>query len=333
LASTVLAQPAAPATSSSTDPHAALLTAYTGGKWDDIDQMLSTKSKELSALTDPKQKADVSYVRQAVAECRPTWWKACKAGKRTTFKPVVWGRSMDAVYEPGAKVNVQMRVSNLATTATLTWPAEEMDDPTPHEHGFTKGETCDLNIWASLGTVDAYSMVPLSAQAQMDEAGKLVVGLYGAFRGNLTGAYYGTPRARRWCVWLDLAKYAQKEAGEKDAMPRRAVASAFLAEVLAHPEKYPSIHPPEPVAAGATEAQVAAALAPWVEKHAWTFAEDRALRDVFKALSTANSKDVWRTGIVKLASGQTVALDREKDAELQAKRDAWVGVALGKARK
>jgi hypothetical protein len=322
----VRAQPA-PA---SVDPHATLISAYLDGKWEDAEQML--KSKDLAGIVDPKQKADVAYVRQTLAESRPPWWKTCKAGNHVTFKPVVWGRTIDAVYEPGAKPNMKLRVSNLSTIVTLTWPAAEMDDPTPYEHGFTKGDTCNLNVWASLGAADAYSIVPISAQAQMDESGKLLVGLFGAFRGNLTGAYFGTPQARRWCVWLDLGAVGDTSDKAKEAWPRRAVASAFLAEVLSHKDKYPSIKLPDLPADGATEAKLAAGLKPWVEKHAWTFAEDRALRDTFKALSVANSKDVWRTGLVKLANGQTVALDGEKDSEFQAKRDAWVSGAVEKAR-
>ena len=59
---------------------------------------------------------------------------------------------------------------------------------------------------------------------------------------------------------------------------------------------------------------------------------DRALRDAFKALGTTNPKDEWKLGIVKLANGQTVSLEPDKDAPLQAKRDAWVSAALIKAR-
>jgi len=63
----------------SSDLYGTLVTAYLDGKWEEADQTLSTKSKELAALTDPKQKADVAYLRQAVAEGRPPWWKTCKA--------------------------------------------------------------------------------------------------------------------------------------------------------------------------------------------------------------------------------------------------------------
>src|SRR6266550_1079255 len=179
------------------DLYGSLVSAYLDGKWDEAEQMLAAKSKELGALTDAKQKADVTYIRQAVAEGRPPWWKQCKAGQHATFKPVIWGRSIDAIYEPGTRQGLQMHFTNLTTTATVTWPAAEMDDPTPAEHGFSKGDLCNLNVWASLGTADGYSIVSVRAQAEANDAGRLLIGLFTAFRGNVTGAYYGTPRARR----------------------------------------------------------------------------------------------------------------------------------------
>ena len=312
--------------------HTALVAAYLDGKWVEAETMLTGKSKELAALTDAKEKANVTYIRQAMAECRPAWWKTCKAGQHATFQAMVWGRPTDIIYEPGAKPTMQMHLTNLKTTATIVWPAAEMDDPAIAEHGFSKGDLCDLNIWASMGTADAYSVVSVRAQAGMDEAGRLLVGLFAAFRGNLTGAYYGTPRARRWDMWLDLAAHGDQSGKAKDVMVRRAVASAFMAEVLAHPERYPSIHLPAALAADSAEEKLAAELKPAMEKHDWTLPEDRALRDAFKAMGMTNVKDVWRTGVVQLGNGQTVALDADKDADLQVKRNAWVSGAFEKAR-
>ena len=102
------------------DIHDSLVVAYLDANWDEAEQLLTSKSKEFAALTDPTQKADVVYVRQAIAECRPAWWKSCKAGKHAAFKALVWGRTLDVVYEPGTKFNTQMRVTNLSTTATIT---------------------------------------------------------------------------------------------------------------------------------------------------------------------------------------------------------------------
>jgi len=132
-------------------------------------------------------------------------------------------------------------------------------------------------------------------------------------------------------LYLDLGAYGDKSGNAKDVMVRRAVASAFMAELLAHPDKYPSIHLPDSLPAESAEEQLATALKPWIEKHGLTLAEDRALRDAFKAFGALNARDVWRTAVVKLANGQSVSLEPEKDAPLQAKRDAWVSAAFGKA--
>src|SRR5256885_16629647 len=98
-----------------------------------------------------------------------------------------------------------------------------MTAPAPAEQGFSKGALCNLNVWASLGTADGYSIVSVRAQAEANDAGRLLIGLFTAFRGNVTGAYYGPPRARRWDMFLDLGAFPDKPGNGKEVRVRAAL--------------------------------------------------------------------------------------------------------------
>lgn len=105
---------------------------------------------------------------------------------------------------------------------------------------------------------------------------------------------------------------------------RRAVGSMFLAEVVAHPAKYPSISLPQTLPDEKIEENLCIALKNHIEKHPWTFAEDKSLREQIKAFELLNHKELIQTGKVKLPNGLFVALDPAADDANQTARDNWL---------
>lgn len=304
---------------------------YLNGDWDDLASTLKSRAKEIAALPPPR-KADVDYVRRTVLECRPEWWAQCKAGRLVRFRPVAWGRAINATYDPGATSNLTMTYVNGAPAATLKWDAPAMDDPTiKGELEFTKGEHADVEIWTGLGTAQSWGSIPPRAQVNLSPPERKQLTWYLSFRGNIAGAYYATPRARRLALWESISGWSHEYDKEGMYMPKRALGIMLVAEVLGHPERYPSVKwPAEPPAEGA-ESKMVWELQEWIRRHELPLSDDRALRDAIKALATANEGKTRQTGTVTLSNGLSLALDPEADKPLNVRRDAWIKERYAKA--
>lgn len=308
-----------------------IASEYLDGKCDELEADLAKNVKEIAALP-AGEKAEVNSIRLAMMECRPFWWKTIKKGQKVAFEPLVWGRTLKATYDPAAK-GVSLNNNGTSVSITIGWTASEMDDPAQAEHGFTKGELCSLGVWMGLGMAESWTEMPLAAWANLDDAGKLKLQRYLDFRSNVAGVYYGIPRARRWGLWLWSAGYTEHYSKMPTVMGRKAVGAMFAAEVVGHPERYPSIQLPKDLPADGAEEKLVLALKDWIEKNGWTAPEDRAIRDALKAFAAANTATVYQTGKVTLANGLPVSLDPAADAAMKPKRDAWVKAAFDKINK
>ena len=135
------------------------------------------------------------------------------------------------------------------------------------------------------------------------------------------------PRARRWGLWLDLASWEKKYEQMRD---RRTVGAMFVAEVVGHAGRYPSIRLPDTLPDQGAEEKLAGELKSWIERHGLTLAEDQSLRDALKAFAAANTVKVRQTGAVTLSNGLTIAFDPETDKKEAEERDAWAEGAFHK---
>jgi len=306
---------------------------YLDDKAEEAAQDLALNAKLIEALP-ASQKADVNYIKETLAECRPVWWGECKAGKKTLLKPLsVWGRPLVATYDPASKSGISVQWQDAIMKVTVTWSSADMDNPAHAEHGYSKGELNDLGVWCTLGAADGWSRVTLDmlqAMSKATPAMKLQLSRYLDFRGNVGGVYYGMPRARRWGLWLYMAAYMDKYSHGDAYMGRRAVGAMFVTEVVAHPDKYPSIKLPREVPADGAEGKTALALKDWIEGHGWTVGEDKSIREAIKTFAMANEKTTQASNLVTLANGLTLALDPEVDKPLGVKRDEWVKDQLAK---
>ena len=313
------------------DLYAQIADAYMKGDFGELEKALQAPPRILAKLSRARQ-ADVTYVRQALAECRPPWWQGCKAGQKTPIQQVVWGRPLNATYDPAGKNSMQLRWAGREPVLTVAWASADMDSTAPAEYGFLKGDLANLGAWYNLGQCAASVAMPTQSMPDLSESTQLRLNLYLDFRGNVTGLYYASPPARRWGLHIYLAAFMEHYGKGPMAPPRRAVASWFLTEVLASPGKYPSLKLPETLAAEAAEEKLAVDLKFKIGRNTpWTVAEDKAFREAVKVFAAANDPQVLQTCKVALPNGLTYALLAGEDAPFSPKRDAWVKAQFDKA--
>ncbi|MGA2798790.1 MAG: hypothetical protein ABSE63_14510 [Thermoguttaceae bacterium] len=304
--------------------------AYLDGNWDELEKVLGDSSKELDGLSAEEQ-ADVAYVRGALAQCKPSWWNQCKKGKKVEIRPVVWGHTLKLWYDPAGKEGVEMKSAGAAKALTVSWPAADMDNPEHAEHGYSKGDLCNLGAWNTIGIAMVWSQTSAQALANRSGEDKLRLDRYQEFRGHLTGLYYGTPKARRWGLFLYLLSWMEKYSQMPTVGSRKAAGAMFLAEVLANPAKYPSIPLPSALSEDGAEEKLAEHVRSKIERHSWTIAEDKALREAIKSFAAANETGVLQTQKATLPNKLIVSLDLEADKPLRPKRDAWLKSQFDKA--
>jgi hypothetical protein len=302
------------------DAYHRIVAAYLDGKWDELDLALLAAADWVAAQQD-----DVAYIRAAREECHPPWWNLCKAGNKVSFRPNVWGKTLNVSYVPDGQRGVQAQYHNADATFTVTWPAADMDNLTVFDHGFTKGEANATEVWTSLGTARVWSQTSGRMLAGMGEKEKLKMSRRQDFRSNLTALYYGSPKSRRWALLVDLLTWSEKEYADLPvAGSRKAIGAMFLAEVLADPAKYPSLPLPQALDVEGAEEKLARHYRHVIDRQGWTLAEDRSLRAVIKKLAAANDASVYQTEKVTLANKLAVSVDPAADAPLREKRDAWL---------
>jgi hypothetical protein len=312
-----------PAAAQSPEGYDQIVADYLSGNWESLEKSIAPTNKSLNKLTS-SQNLDIKYIRESLAECRPAWWKLCKANQEINFRPSIWGKTMIASFDPGAKNNLNINFANGQASMTFMWAPQDMDNPAEAEHGFSKGDLSDLNVWQLIGSAGALAVVPIEQQVNLPEAGKLKLQRYMDLDGNLTGVFYATPKARRWGLWVDLAGYLNGYAALPTVNSRKAIGSMFLAELVANRAKYPSIKLAEKLPDDGIEENLCIALKNSIEKNPWTLAEDRRIRDAIKAFALLNQKDLLQTNRVKMPNGLIMSLDPAGDGANQTARDSWL---------
>jgi hypothetical protein len=312
-------------------PYQRLVEAYMAGQWDAAAGMLAAGNRELQAVPASEQ-PKVTYIRQSLAECRPdAWWARCMAREKFVFTPHIWGHEMPATFDPAATNPVRLQFSRGKVQVTLMWPATMGENQVAKGRGFLPEDLTHLNVWNTLGMAEAWARIPLKAQTNLPAAAQVQLAQYMDFRSHLTGVYYGTPKARRWGLWLCMAMYVGENVGNAGRSAREAIAVVFMSEVAANPTRYPSIPLPKKLPDVDTEEKLAWELRLWIEKHGWTLVEDKLIRDAMAACAKANGMPAYQKGQVTLANGLIIDLDPAKDTPLRQQRDSWFQAKLAAA--
>jgi hypothetical protein len=320
----------APAEGKGEDVYARITAAYMGGDWEELAKALAARPAEMARLT-RAQRADVDYVRQALAECRPAWWNTLKAGKKAAFIANVWGRPVNVTFDPDAKGQTQFKIGEPKVDLTVGAEAMALDSPDTGEYGYLKGDLAGLGMWQTLSSAAAMSNLPPKQMALIGDKDKLRFSMYVTFRGNLGALYYGTPPIRRWGLHIYLAAY-MPEFGQGDvAAARRAAAAMLLVEILRSPSTYPSLPLPDSLAAEEAETKLAVHYKFMLKRgSAWTIAEDKAFRAAVRAFASANELKVLEAAKVTLPNNLTFAMMPGEDEHFQTQRDKFIKAAFDK---
>jgi hypothetical protein len=320
------ASAAAPASPPSGTLYSQIIQEYLAGDWDTLESDLAQHAKNLPELS-KEQQADVAYIRQVLTDCHPPWWKQVKTGQQTAIHATIWQHPVNMTFENGPAFNIKLTSVGSRISITAIWSAADMDNSAPAEHGFSKGELTNGGVWALIEQAQIWTAMTPERVNRMNAAEKIQFNHYSAFRGNVAGAYYGTPRARQWIGFLSLDAYAGGHTREESFIVRKPFGAMLIAEVASHPEKYPSLNLGQAGARGGSEnleQRLANVLLGQFERRKLTFAEDRALRDAIKAFATTNGTNAYTSGKVTFANKLLMALDPANDGALSSLRDAWL---------
>jgi len=297
---------------------------YLAAQWDTLPADLA-KSKDIAAMSKDQQ-ADVTYIRQALADGRPAWWDAVKQGKKLNLQTKIWQKTLNTTWDPSltaGTINMQ-QTSAGQTSITLNWLSADMDSADVVEAGFTKGDLAYVGIWGALETAQLYGTLVLQNLAGLNEKERAKLTRFFVFRDTLAAGYYGTPRARRWDAFLSCDAYQASHLTNDGFIPRRPLAVMLEEEIVSHAPQYPSFKLPPNLKADTVEGALAVNLMRQFERTTPTFAEDRALREAIKAFAQINTQPVYATGKVTLPGKLTIALDPAEDGDNAAKRGTWL---------
>ncbi len=299
-----------------------LVDQYLTADWDALESNLTQHAQEIAALS-PDQAADIAYVKQTLAECHPAWWAQTKAGKKVIIHPTLWARPLNVIYDPSINNNLQLQSVNGNLVLSANWPAADMENPAPAEHGFSKGDLASLGDWAILGDAEVWIQYTPDRISNLAGASRTLFQRYQDFRGTVTGIYYGTPRARAWGCFLSLDAFGDHYANAPAFIARKPVGAMLVAEIVQNPRRYPTLRPTTRIPDEKVEQRVAASLMNQFARRI-TLAEDKALREAIKALAVANNTSFTGGARVVLPNKLAIMVDPAQDAAWAKKREAWL---------
>jgi hypothetical protein len=290
------------------------------------------KQDEIAALP-AGNVTDLTYIRRVLAECRPAWWEQVKAGKLTQIKQTVWEQPLVANVTPqteGATLNGASMISD-TLTGRFSLAIRRMDSRDPLSGSdvgvaiptgrFVQGDAMSYHTWAMLGGVSALNKVGGTEKVNaLKTADKTQFNRFLPFWEIVTGAYYGTPEARRLACVMGIASFETANDRRQDVASRRPFGAMVLLELRVH--RYPSVRGVG-IAGRLEDMDNGEALnanlsvGPFSLLHL-TLAEDRTLRDAIKAFAQANSD--WKNDVITLPLDVKIAFDKAKDAEFARQR-------------
>jgi hypothetical protein len=312
------------------------VTRYLSGDWNTLAADLNAKQKEIATLP-PDNAADLAYIKQTLAECRPAWWDQCKAGKNVSIRQTVWNLNVTINYQNQRASHTSGTQGNLVAA----WPASYMDSRDAFGPGdsdldlppnnFRRGDAISGAIWEMVGGLATmWNSVPRDTLMALSDSDKQQFVRWGAFRQFVAGAYFATPAGRRYELFGACVGLQSSFDHRADYTARRPLAAALLAELATHKDRYTHIRIERilgldrfPVAD--RESNLAKPV--WVQlaNTNLTLDEDRHLRDMIKTLADANAD--WKNSKIVLPNGLFFELTPGGDDALVAERVKVLTVA------
>ncbi len=306
-----------------------LVRSYLDCDWAKLTPMLGDSRRHMRGLK-ADQRADVLYIREALAECRPPWWKYCQSTRPTQFPASIWGKRFVANFKPADKGSVSGDVDGNRIAVTLSWDPsalasqEAIWGPVGEQYGIVRCHDAEFDVWRNLGYNYLLVTVPAPALVKMHTEQEFLYNHLQDFFARMTALYYSSPRARlAGLIKGGLVLDAQGVA-ESTKRSHYAISVVVMNHVLEDPGKWPSFSLPLEKARKDPELTVVKYLLENLGEN-WTLAEDRALREIVGDFMRATGGHVYRTGgEVPLPNGHAIKLIRLEDTALQQRRDEWI---------
>ena len=309
-----------------------IVAAYMSAKWPELVEKCKAVARHTRYLN-RQQRQDVIYIRKAAAGYRPSWWKATKSPSNASFRAAIWNRPFMANYIPSSTLGVQQAYYDYETnqiTIIVSWRPEMVDNPKPAGgglaklHGMTKGDLGEVIVWHELGHNYITKFLPVAHVLELYRNHSMLFYHLQEFYADLTAVYHCSPRARRAALMIRLDSMRRNAEGEEHNRAAQAIGALLIANFLAAPDKWPSVHFPPEVPKEDPERKTII----YVYEHfdpKWTLVEDRQLRKIIEDfVRTKGELTLRRRGEVMLPNKLSFKLITAQDREQQVKRDAWV---------
>jgi len=284
---------------------------------------------------------DLAYIRKVAPEHRPRWWKSCRKSSNVSFKARIWGRQFMANYEPDNMVGSQRlylrrrsRTGPVKVTIIVSWRPSWVDNPKAakgylaERHEMTRGDVAEAIVWHELGHNYITKFLPSKQVWELLVDHRMLFDHLQEFYADMTTLYHSSPRARLVVMMMRLNELYGYDDAEPHTRAAHAIGSLILANVLANPDKWPSIHFPPEVPEEEVERNTLIYVYENIDP-AWTLAEDKAMRDMAKKFIMVNGEKVLRSkGRIRLPNKLSFKIMTGDDHELQPKRDTWVADKL-----
>jgi len=317
-----------------------LVDEYLHSDWAEFDESMKEQAKHTPFLT-TEQASDVTYMRQAGAEYRPSWWKYTRSSKNVSFTARIWGKSFKANYMPTGMLGVQMPVGIDERTGRfqiiVSWQPHMVDSTKPREdeyekaHRLTEGDHSECTVWHELGHNYVSECLPAAQIMALYQNYHLLLESLQEFYADMTALYHCSPQGRKATLFIRTFELRWNDVDDPHTRAAHAIGSLLLSNILSDVTQWPSFRLPTEVPA--TDVERNAIL--YMYKHVdpgYTLAEDRALREFVGQYIRKQGGNVLRKkGQLDLPNGLQFKLLTSEDRVNQPPRDAWVKAQLEKA--
>ncbi len=319
--------------------------AYLDGEMDQIAE-LNKEMRRHTRYLSREQREAVKHMARKAPEYRPKWWKGTKKEEENSFKAEIWGFDFWANYVPTKELGLQavfpkeefnrrtgeMEIVDLIVL--VTWKPLMVDSPKPaegrlaREHGYTLGDIAEIIVWHELG----HNYITESATtAQNIDAyqnhGKLYSKLHEYFA-DMTAIYHSKPKGRRIALQFRLDGLDYYMPDQEHCRGSHGIGSIVIADMLANPDAWPSVHFPPAV----PEQQVEVNTIIYIYENLspeFTVEEDMRLQQLaYDYIKKQGVKTFKTRGELTLPNKLKYRFTFSEDRENQEQRDKWVADKL-----
>jgi hypothetical protein len=320
--------------------HQKLVDQYMHNDWAELEASLKASAKHTRYLT-ATQRTDVTYIRKAYRQHRPSWWKSTKSSKNISFRATIWGKPFMANYMPSGMMGVQYPVDIDERTGKfrviVSWQphkidsTKESDSSYERSHLLTEGDHAECTVWHELGHNYVTECLPASQIMAIYRKYHLLLESLQEFYADMTALYHCGPQGRKATLFIRQMELRWNDVDDSHTRAAHAIGSWLLAHVLMDKAKWPSFR--LPTRAPTKDVERSTILYMYQHLHPdYTLQEDRALRELAGRLVRTQGASVLRKkGLISLPNGLAFQLLTADDTANQVKRDAWVKERLTKA--